>query len=158
MKIKNRITDEVIHSGEFGTMEELLLDAIGRGADLRSAYLRSANLRSADLSGAYLSGANLGNANLSGANLRSADLRDCAGNRSQIKSLFISDIYPITYTYEYLQIGCERHSISEWWDFGNEIIAGMGGKKALKFWGANKDFIKLSIESYPAIESVCVDK
>ena len=123
MNILKRYTGEVIHSGEFETMKELILDAISSYANLRNA-----DLSDADLSNANLRNADLRNADLSDANLRNADLSDanlwgCAGNRSQIKSLFISDVYSITYTSKYLQIGCERHAISDWWEFDNKRIA-----------------------------------
>ena len=183
MRILNRFNDNVIHEGEFETMKELLLDAISQGANLRDANLWGANLDGANLDGANLwganlrdanlwganldganldganlecanlRGANLWDANLDGANLECANLWGCAGNRSQIKSLLISDVYSITYTSKYLQIGCERHKISEWWDFDNKRIAGMDGKTALKFWNESKDFIKLAIETYPATET-----
>ena len=64
--------------------------------------------------------------------------------------MFTSGIYPITYTTEYLQIGCELHKISEWWSFDNDRIKEMDGKEALDFWAENKEFIKMAIEKYPA--------
>ena len=106
----------------------------------------------ANLRGADLRGANLGGADLGGADLRDANLGGCAGNRSIIKSIFISDVYPITYTINVLQIGCERHAISEWWDFSDRVILEMDGKNALKFWKESKDFIKMTIDKYPASE------
>jgi hypothetical protein len=33
-----------------------------------------------------------------------------------------------------MKIGCEMHSIEDWFDFDNKIIAEMDGKQALKFW------------------------
>jgi hypothetical protein len=65
-------------------------------------------------------------------------------------SLFISEKYPITYTSEVLQIGCERHQIKEWWSFGDERILKMDGKTAFKFWLEHKDIIKSVIEACPA--------
>lgn len=142
-----------------------LYDANLRRADLRNANLSYASLRNADLveanlSGANLRGADLRNANLSGANLRGADLiganlrlatfNSCAGNRKHIKSLFISITYPITYTSNILQIGCERHEIVKWWDFSDGQILEMDGKNALKFWRKYKEFIKSAIELSPA--------
>ena len=190
MEIKNRFNGEIIHSGDFKSMKELVVNAISEGANLRDANLRGANLRGANLwdanlrganlwdanlRGANLWGANLWDANLRGANLRGANLRDanlrganlwdanleyanleganlrgCAGNRLQIKSLFISETYSVTYTSEYLQIGCERHSINEWWGFNDERIERMEGRKALDWWAENKEFIKDVIEKYPA--------
>ena len=200
MEIKNRFNGEIIHSGDFKSMKELVVNAISEGANLRDANLRRANLRGANLwdanlrganlwdanlRGANLWGANLWDANLRGANLRDANLRGanlrganleyanleganleyanleganlwganlwgCAGNRLQIKSLFISETYSVTYTSEYLQIGCERHSINEWWGFNDERIERMEGRKALDWWAENKEFIKDVIEKYPA--------
>ena len=115
MEIKHRFTGKVIHSGEFETIKDCLLDAIKKGA-----------------------------------NLRGANLWGSAGNRREIRSLFISEVYSITYTSEYLQIGCERHLISEWWEFDDARIKEMGGQEALDFWGENKDFIRSAIEKYPA--------
>ena len=64
--------------------------------------------------------------------------------------MFISEIYPITYTSEYLQIGCELHKISEWWSFDDDRIKEMDGEKALDFWTGNKEFIKMAIKKHPA--------
>jgi hypothetical protein len=99
---------------------------------------------------ANLWGANLERANLRGANLRDADLRGCSGDRGFIKSIFVSDVYPITYTKEVIQIGCERHKIDDWWEFDDKRILEMDGKKALKFWREWKDTIKTLIEKSPA--------
>ena len=122
-----------------------------RGADLRDANLCDANLCGADLRGAYLCGADLRGAYLCGADLRGADLRSCAGERNYIKSIFVSDVYAITYTSESIQIGCQRHKISEWWEFDDHRIAEMDGKKALKFWREWKDTIRMIIEKSPAL-------
>ena len=155
VEIKNSFTGEVIHGGEFNSIKECLLDAIEskanlRGANLWGANLVDANLYGADLRGADLRGANLYGANLVDANLRGAGMWGCAGNKSEIKSLWFSDVYPITYTFEYLQICCERHKISDWWSFDDRRIAEMDGKTALKFWKENKELIKQIVESNPA--------
>jgi uncharacterized protein YjbI with pentapeptide repeats len=93
----------------------------------------------ADLSGADLSGANLSGVNLFGVH-RANDF---------IKLIQI-ETYPITYTDEVLQIGCERHKITEWREFDNRRIADMDGKSALKFWAKYKDWIFQTIELCPA--------
>ena len=123
----------------------------GERANLRDANLWYANLSGANLSGANLSGANLRDANLRDANLRDANLSGCAGNNKQIRSIFVSDIYQITYTSEYLQIGCERHLITDWWAFDDERILNMEGQKALSFWQDDKSFIQMTLEKFPAI-------
>lgn len=120
------------------------------GANLRYAYLRYADLINADLSRAYLRGANLSGADFTSANLRGVDLRSCSGNRNEIKSLFVSEAYSITYTADVLQIGWERHPISEWRKFDDERIIQMDGKATLKFWREWKDTIFMLIDKSPA--------
>ena len=110
------------------------------GASGERADLRWANLRWANLSGAKLSG----------ADLTGADLWNCAGNRKNIKSIFVSEDYAIVYTSEYMQIGCERHLISEWAEFGDARIIEMDGKRTLKFWREWRDIIFMLIEKSPA--------
>jgi hypothetical protein len=91
--------------------------------------------------------------------LRDADLGEieslwsATGNQKEIKSLFISEDYAITYTDKFLQIGCEKHLIGDWWEFDNKRIAEMDGRKALRFWKDNKDFIKMTLEKFPAVKS-----
>jgi hypothetical protein len=138
-----------------------------RGANLRGANLRGANLRGADLWGADLwgadlwgadlSGANLRGANLRGANLWGADLWGANGNIKNIKSICI-DKYPIAYTDTYLQIGCERHPITDWWGFDDKRILQMDGKTALTFWRKWKDQIKVIIDMSPAEPTGYVEK
>jgi hypothetical protein len=112
------------------------------GADLRRAYLPGANLTGADLSGADLYGADL-----TGANLTGADLFRTIGNTREIKSLQI-DIYPIAYTKDILQIGCERHTIEAWRHFSDEAISEMDSN-ALEFWKKYKEHIFKTIELSP---------
>ena len=124
------------------------------GANLRWANLGGADLRWANLSGADLSGANLSDADLSGADLRDANLSGAnlwgtVGNREQIRSIFVSEKYAITYTHNVLQIGCERHLISEWQSFDDDAISNMD-RGALEWWKENRDFIFMTIEKYPA--------
>jgi hypothetical protein len=92
-----------------------------RGADLSGAYLGGANLRGADLSGADLGGANLRGADLygadlSGANLSGADLL-AYGDMKYLKTMQI-DKWAVGYTYDTLQVGCQKHTIDKWskWD------------------------------------------
>ena len=63
VKIKHRLTDNLIISGKYKSVKDCL------------EQNRGANLGDADLGGADLVGANLGGANLRGANLRGANLR-----------------------------------------------------------------------------------
>jgi len=136
-----------------------LRDADLKRADLKSANLRSANLWGADLWGADLRDANLKSANLRGADLMGADLlgadlmgadlMDCNGNMIHIKSVFCGQ-YPVTYTVDVMQIGCQRHNIAEWWEFDNNRILEMDGKTALKWWRTWKPILQQIIETAPA--------
>jgi len=124
-------------------------------AYLRGAYLRGANLSSANLSGANLGGANLSDAYLRGANLSGAYLSGVAelwgvsGNYREIKAVQC-DIWPVTYTAEKMQIGCQFHLITEWWAFSDEQISRMDGQ-ALKWWKVWKPILKTIIEASPAV-------
>jgi hypothetical protein len=81
----------VLFTSAATALKDVLIEAVGKnanlrganlyganlyGADLRDADLRGADLRGANLRGANLHGANLYGANLYGANLYGADLRD----------------------------------------------------------------------------------
>ena len=110
-------------------------------ANLSSADLCSANLRSANLRSANLCSADLSYADLSSADLCSADLRYVTGNMREIKSLQV-ETYKITYTQDVMAIGCEQHSIKEWFEFDNKRILEMEGKKALEFWKKWKPILK----------------
>jgi len=75
LKIYSRFyLSKVVYEGEAKDIKQLLIKAVGEGADLRGANLRGANLRGAYLEGAYLEGADLEGANLRGAYLEGADL------------------------------------------------------------------------------------
>ena len=73
MEIRN-ISGELIFSDDSQSIEEVVINAISSGADLREADLRRADLRRADLRGANLSEADLSEADLIGADLSGADL------------------------------------------------------------------------------------
>ena len=126
-----------------------LRDADLRDANLRDADLRYADLRYADLGGADLGGANLRGADLWGANLGGANLWGVYGINNYVKCLQVNT-YPITYTSDRLQIGCENHGIDKWREFDNQRILEMDGKKALKWWRRNKKWLFKTIEKFPA--------
>ena len=130
-------------------MDANLMDANLRYANLRYANLWGADLRYANLRYANLMDANLWGANLMDANLRYANLRGVVGDGERIKSIFI-ERYPVAYTSECLQIGCERHDITEWMGFDDERILEMDGDTALAWWKKYKGFIKQAIELSPA--------
>ena len=111
-------------------------DEGGERADLRGAYLRGANLGDANLSGAYLSGA--------------------TGNLKELKSVFV-ETWPITYTADVMQIGCERHTIDAWWNFDDERIANMD-PQALAWWKKWKPVLQQIIKDSPALPTGYVEK
>jgi len=113
-----------------------------------------ADLFGADLRGANLCGANLYRADLYRANLYSADLfvanlEDCTGNGEEIRTLICLPYWIVTYTSDFLQISCEGHLIDDWWRFDDQIIAQMD-PKALDWWHEHKDWLRATIERYPA--------
>ena len=124
----------------------------GERADLSFADLRSANLSSANLSYANVRSANLRSADLSSANLRSADLRYAdllaIGNMVNVKSVQ-ADIWPVAYTHDTLQIGCQRHLITEWWAFEDKEIECMDSR-ALAWWAVWKPILQAMIAGSPA--------
>ena len=130
-----------------------------RGADLKGANLKGANLRSANLRGADLRGVNLKDVDLKGAsledaNLEGASLWGCIGNMTHIKSV-LCDQYPVTYTADVMQIGCQRHPIAAWWEFDDEQIQEMDRKNALKWWRTWKPILQQIIEASPAEPTGC---
>jgi len=108
------------------------------GSDLSGANLSRADLYGANLSGANLSRANLSRANLSGANLSRANLsRDVKIKQPPIQLDAIK--YGIIIFDAHMKIGCEFHSIAEWYGFDDRRILEMDGKGALEWWKRWKD-------------------
>ena len=131
------------------------------GANLSGANLRGADLSGADLSGAYLSGAYLIGANLSGAYLSEADLSEASlwgvsGLNDWIKCIQVED-WPISYTSNVMQIGCQRHTFDAWKNFSDAQIRAMDGRRALTFWAKWKETIFKIIEMAPAAPTAPAD-
>jgi hypothetical protein len=74
IQIRHRLTQEIIHEGDFATIKDCVEDAVQKGISLVDAYLRDANLVGANLKNANLAYAYLKNANLACANLVDANL------------------------------------------------------------------------------------
>ena len=126
----------------------------GSRASLTYANLACVNLEGANLEGANLYGANLTRANLTrvtlyGANLEGANLEGASGNLNNLKSVFC-DTYPVTYTAEVMQIGCQCHKLEDWWSFDDARIIEMEGKTALKWWRTWKPILQQIIATSPA--------
>ena len=74
----------------------------------------------------------------------------------EIKTLLL-EVWPVTYTADHLHIGCERHLITEWWDFDSDRIKAMDSQ-ALGWWAKWKDHIRTTIELSPAKATDSKDK
>jgi hypothetical protein len=118
-------------------------------ADITMARLNRADLSQANLTDATLTEARIIETNFSDATLDGARLSGVSGINEWIKCIQI-EAWPITYTSDILEIGCERHAIAEWAAFDNKQIAAMDGSKALKFWRKYKSWIFQTIELCPA--------
>ena len=121
------------------------------GADLAYAYLVCANLANANMAHADLAGADLAHANLAHANLNGI-----TGLNDWIKCIQIED-WPITYTAEVMQIGCQRHPLDAWRNFSDAEIRAMDGRKALTFWHKWRETIFKIIEMAPAQPTKAAD-
>lgn len=141
--VLNRFTGSVQFTAEIDC-DESESRSVKLGLAVKWAVKNRANLY-----GANLCEANLCEANLTGANLTGANLYGASGINGWVKCIQIEQ-YPITYTDTVMQIGCERHSISEWAEFDDKRIAKMDGKVALKFWRKYKEWIFQTIELCPA--------
>ena len=118
-------------------------------ANLACVNLAHANLTRANLYGANLIRANLTHANLTHANLDCATLDGASGNLNNLKSVFC-DTYPVTYTAEVMQIGCQCHKLEDWWSFDDARIIEMEGKTALRWWRTWKPILQQIIATSPA--------
>ena len=139
--------------GEDGGVRASLGGANLDGANLGGANLYRANLVRASLYRASLDGASLDGASLDGANLDGVrSYNGCSGNMSEVKSIQF-DYWPVTYTHEVMQIGCQLHKIEEWWGFSDEEIGHMDSR-AQSWWAIWKPILKIIIEASPALPSV----
>ena len=169
--IKHRVTDAILFEGDYETTQNTVLEALRtgtnlsganlRGANLSGANLSEANLREANLSEANLSGANLNWANLRGANLRGANLSEANLSWANLSwanlrgakiqngieilltpyQLDCSDYFVFVWD-KHIRIGCEFHSMDDWFAFSDKAILAMDGKSGLRWWKIWKDPIQ----------------
>jgi len=118
-------------------------------ANMTRANMTDVDMTRANMTDVDMTEANMTRANMTRANMTEANMHGCIGNSRQIKSIFISADYPITYTSTILQIGCKKFPISEWWDFNDAVIEGFEGG-ALALWKKHKGLIRQIIEDFPA--------
>jgi uncharacterized protein YjbI with pentapeptide repeats len=110
----------------------------------------------ANLCDADLCDADLRAANLCDADLRRANLWNLTGNRLHVKTIALEK-YTITYTADYLQIGCQRHTFEEWFNFDDEKIGSMNSS-ASEWWAKWRETIFKLIEMSPAEPTGFVEK
>ena len=140
------------------------------GLDLSGSNLNWVNLSCAILVFTIFKYVHLGNTNFSGANLRGVDFRgfdlkgcifkdyysketiffSTIGDGKYIKNYKNNLLYSVTYTYDYLQISCERYTMEEWKNFTDKEILKMDGEKGLEWWKENKEKIFQHIKDNPA--------
>ncbi|MGB0748945.1 MAG: pentapeptide repeat-containing protein [Magnetospiraceae bacterium] len=144
---------EAVLTGAVLTGAELC-DSDLTGADLTGADLRWADLRWSDLTGADLSRADLSDSDLSGADLIEADLTkvDLSGadltganlGNGMTANEPVIQIYnlphPVTVFDSYMTIGCQTHSLSDWWAFTYNQIEAMD-EGAAEEWSQYKTAI-----------------
>ena len=137
-EIKSRWTGAVILTADIDC-DDGASHGIQLGLAVKVAVKARANLARADLARADLAGADLVDANLAGI----------TGLNDWIKCIQIEE-WPITYTDEEMQIGCQRHPIALWETFSDAEIRAMDGRKAVAFWSKWKEWIFQTIEMAPA--------
>lgn len=139
-----KLIAEIDVEGPDDQLQRLAVEkAVRDGISLNGASLYRASLDRASLEGASLVGASL-----NGASLVGASLEGVTGVNHWIKCIQI-DKWPVTYTYDRLQIGCQNHAIEEWRDFDDRRIITMD-RHALKWWRKYKGWIFDTIEMCPA--------
>ena len=135
VEIKSRRDESVLFTAEIpdDTPQELQTRLA-----LEQAVGSNANLANANLVGADLAYANLANANLVGADLTGASYGD--GVPMTKPPLQIYGLrWPVLILDTHMKIGCELHSLADWFSFDDTRIAKMDGKSARQFWDAWKE-------------------
>ena len=145
-EVRNRWTGEVQFTAQI-TCAPDATPAVKLGLAVKWGVKEKANLAGANLAGADLDGANLAGAYLDGANLAGAYLV-ALGDMRFVKTLQL-ERWMIGYTADTMQIGCQRHPITDWWAFDDSRIARMD-PAALEWWGRWKPVLQQIIAMNPA--------
>ena len=181
IEINHRFSGSMLLSVDASGIKAALEIGVGQGANLRGAnldganldgaYLRGANLDGANLRGAYLRGANLDGANLDGANLDGANLDGAYLRGAYLRGAnldgakygegipmetcplqIIGGDYYVLILDHHIKIGCELHSIDEWEKYGDAVILGMEGEKALENWNVWKEIIIAAARAHEPVK------
>jgi hypothetical protein len=122
------------------------------GALLYDTNLSNANLQGANLRGTHLKRTNVYNANFSYTSLETTTLNYCTGLQTMNitfitcgnnTNIFTLQAHPylVVYNRYNMAIGCEQHSIKEWFKFKDETINKMD-EGALQWWKTWKPILK----------------
>jgi len=125
--------------------------AILNGASMNGASMDGASMNRASMDEASINRASMNRASMDGASMNRAILDGATGNMVEIKSIFL-ETWPIAYTADVMQIGCQRHLITEWWAFDDASIDIMDSG-ALDWWRKWKPVLQQIIEMSPAVAS-----
>lgn len=112
-------------------------------ADLRGAILRECNLTGASFRGTVLAGCQLINSDLTGV-----ELWGTVGNGLEVISLQTSR-WNVAYTHDRMSIGCQSHSLAEWWGF-DDLKIGTMANGAVEWWAVWKPIIQGLVKTNPA--------
>lgn len=125
------------------------------GASLREADFSHADLTLAKMHGSIIDRAICVDTVWQDVDLDSViSMWKCIGDGRYIKSIQISDDYPITYTHNYLQIGCQKKLIKDWFNLDTKYIAEMYGKTSATYWAMWKETLRTLIKKSPAMPTI----
>ena len=133
-EIKNRFTGKVQLVASIKAKKDDFY-SLKVGLAVRWAIEHKANLSGANLSGADLSGANLSWANNEKITIKKIPIQIATGE------------YHVIIFDAHMKIGCEFHSLADWWNFDNERIAQMDGTRSRRFWDTWKALLMAVCEA-----------
>ena len=147
-QIKSRFSGKILFELKTTSLKYCVEATVMAGVSLNGAALDGAELDGAALNGAALDGAALKWASFDGASLKWASFDgaffDFKNEKIKIKKtpICISNLrYEIIIFDSHMKIGCQFHSISEWFSFDEKTIEDMDDT-ALELWEQNKDWLK----------------
>lgn len=128
--------------------------ALCYGANFAGTYafranFHCANLGTASFVGATLRGARFTGANLGGVDFTKADIRGAIGNGKEMVSLQL-ERWPVVIVAGQMAIGCQQHSIAEWWGFSDRAINIMDECHALDWWKKWRPVLETVVEKVAA--------
>jgi hypothetical protein len=102
------------------------------------------HLKRADFSQSRLCYASFGDADLSDVDLTGSVITNITkGNRQEIK-VIDWDMWTLVYcpTIQQLAIGCQQHSVADWYHFSDQTIVDLAGSNAIEKWHHYKPILQ----------------